>query len=95
MHEANLQINSAIEIATKSREENPADHQNACNLALFYVARGLYQKAQVLYEATIDKGASSERINIAIVDLNEYLKIFPDNEDARSIIAYLESQLDD
>ena len=95
VQEAKMQLDRAIDIAASSRDEDPTNFDNAFNLALYYVAHQMHQKAHTLYKNNVEEGASSTFISIAINDLYEYLKLFPDNQEAHRAIDYLESHLGD
>ncbi|MEH2050530.1 tetratricopeptide repeat protein [Nostoc sp.] len=83
----------AIKLAKERYEKDATNSRNAFNLAIYYLAANYTQPAEQLYQRTLSQGASLERIRIAIHDLNNFLTIFPNNLQTKSMRQLLQSSL--
>jgi hypothetical protein len=75
-------------------EEKPAEWRNAFNLALYHLAAGDRASAARLYEESASGGPPVPIVREAIDDLDEFLDLFPQNEDGQGMREMLQTQLD-
>ncbi|WP_238845516.1 tetratricopeptide repeat protein [Nostoc edaphicum] len=83
----------AIKLAKEDYEKDAKDWNNAFNLALYYLVAQYNQPAEQLYRYVLSQGASLELIHAAIQDLNDFLTVFPDHVQAKSMRQLLQSSL--
>ncbi|NEP58029.1 MAG: hypothetical protein F6K31_13565, partial [Symploca sp. SIO2G7] len=86
---AKADFNKAIQIAQDKHTQKPDDCNNTFNLALYHLVAGNPSKAQELYQAALQQGASQFYIRDAIQDLTDLLRVFPENTAAQEIKATL------
>jgi hypothetical protein len=80
-NEAFSDLDEATSTSTAIYISNPADLQNLLNLALYHVARGNEVEAEALYrEGITTVGLGKLMLKGAIVELDNYLTIFPGDE---------------
>ena len=66
----------AITISTSNYEKDPIDYQNTFNLALYHLAAGHHEDSDRLYTSSLT--APIEWLEMAIADLDDFLRLFPD-----------------
>nr|MDZ8019099.1 tetratricopeptide repeat protein [Nostoc sp. SerVER01] len=93
LDKARTDLTLAIKLAKQDYEKDPKDWLNAFNLALYYLAAQYDKPAEQLYRYVLSQGASLERINAAIQDLNDFLTVFPNHVQATSMRQLLQSSL--
>ncbi|NER97975.1 MAG: hypothetical protein F6J86_29710 [Symploca sp. SIO1B1] len=86
---AKADLNNAIQIAQDKHVKKPDNCQNTFNLALYHLVVGKPSKAQELYQAALQQGASQIDIREAIQELTDLLLVFPKNTAAQEIKATL------
>ncbi|NES18958.1 MAG: tetratricopeptide repeat protein [Symploca sp. SIO3E6] len=86
---AKADLNNAIKIAKDQQSKEPDDCQNTFDLALYHLVAGNPPKAQQLYQAALQQGASQIDIRDAIQNLTDLLQVFPENTTAEQIKAIL------
>jgi len=72
---------TAIKLASDKYEKNPQEWRNTFNLAVYLLASGDIEKAENLYREAA-KAAPPTRINEAKLDLDDFLKAFPNSKAA-------------
>ena len=82
--QAQADFATAIQLASENYEKNPKNWANNLNLALYLMANGNTERAKSLYLEAL-KEAPNYEIEIAIRDLNNFLKMFPDSHEAESM----------
>ena len=85
--EAQTDLQSAIDLAQAKQAKDPIDWQNNFNLALYYLAAGQIEESCELYDRASE--ASTEMVEMAIRDLDDYLMLFPDRLQAREVRDWL------
>jgi tetratricopeptide (TPR) repeat protein len=85
--EAQTDIQKAIVLAQAKQTQEPTDWQNNFNLALYYLAAGRFEESDGLYDRAAE--ASTDLIEMAIRDLDDYLMLFPDRSQAREVRDHL------
>ena len=88
-----LDLERAIGIAQGLLQTNPNDWRIGLNLALYLLASGAEQAAETLYQQAVDAGAPAERIRDGINDLEEFLHVQPDHQQAENMLALLRQAL--
>ncbi|RCJ42235.1 hypothetical protein A6770_08475 [Nostoc minutum NIES-26] len=83
----------AIKLAERSYEKNAQNWRNTLNLAIYYLAVEYQKPAEDLYRYALSHGASLERKRAAIIDLNDFLTIFPNHVQAQYMRQLLQSSL--
>ena len=77
----------------------PYQLRNAFKLAHYYLTLGEREKAESLYLEVLQKDPPLDRVNDAIIDLEELLRTLPQRVDAhqrhRSLKEYLEEHLEE
>ena len=91
--EFKLALKESIHLAIQDYQENPNDHQNTFNLALYHLVARQTEKAKQLYQEALSKDTSIRRIKGAIRDLKELLIVFPTYPHAAEMKSFLESAL--
>ena len=89
--EAQTDLQSAIALSQAKQAKDPMvsdrpeviDWQNNFNLALYYLAAGRFEEGGGLYDRASE--ASTEMVEMAIRDLDDYLMVFPDRLQARDV----------
>ncbi|MDJ0533290.1 MAG: tetratricopeptide repeat protein [Xenococcaceae cyanobacterium MO_207.B15] len=76
---------NAIQIAQGKYEKNQKNWPNTFNLALYHLAAGEEERAEILYREAQLADEPKELIQIAIKDLNQFLILFPKHTKAKSI----------
>ncbi|MGB7439470.1 MAG: tetratricopeptide repeat protein [Coleofasciculaceae cyanobacterium] len=85
---AQTDLATAIQLASDDYQKNPQNWQNTFNLALYFLANGETEKAENLYRQTV-KAAPLNNINDAKRDLADFLKVFPNSQEAKSMVELL------
>lgn len=89
---AKADIKKAIELSKKQKYNDVAQKwRNHFNKALYDLADGKHTSAEKQYLASIEEGASRERISEAIIDLKEFRSIFPKDKNTNKIIDLLQT----
>ena len=81
--EAQADLQSAIVLAQAIQAKDPIDWQNNFHLALYYLAAGRFEESDGLYDRASE--ASTDLIEMAIRDLDDYLMLFPDRIQAQEV----------
>ena len=81
--EAQTDLQTAIVLAQAKQAQDSIDWQNNFNLALYYLAAGQVEESHGLYDRASE--ASTDFIEMAIRDLDDYLMLFPDRLQAREV----------
>jgi tetratricopeptide (TPR) repeat protein len=81
------------EKALADYDENPDNHRNSFNLALYHLAAGLIKQAWHFYRDALQRRAPADRIQAAICDLEDFLHVFPGHEWAIKAKTALEKRL--
>jgi tetratricopeptide (TPR) repeat protein len=74
--QTDLQTAIALALAQAKQAQEPTHWQNNFNLALYYLAAGQLEDSHSLYDRASE--ASTDLIEDAIQDLDDYLALFPD-----------------
>ena len=72
-----------IALSQAKQAKDPIDWQNNFNLALCYLAAGQFEESYWPYDRASE--ASTDSIEKAIRDLDDYLTLFPDRLQAREV----------
>ena len=80
---AKADLQQAISIAQATQAKDTTDWKNNFNLALYYLAAGQFEESNRLYNRASE--ASTDSIEDAIRDLDDYLTLFPDRLQARDV----------
>jgi tetratricopeptide (TPR) repeat protein len=80
--EAKADLSRAIELQRKACQDEPEDTQAIFNLALFYLADEQLEAAQETYRRGLKAGATPVRIREAIQDLDDFIHLFPQHQQA-------------
>lgn len=88
-------LKTAVTLAENKYETHPHHWQNTFHLALYKMAAGRSQQAEAIYRYAVNNGVTSYRIAMGISDLNDFLVLFPDNEDALTLRNMLRNSLND
>ena len=92
-------LSSAIEQVKANIAQYPYQLRNAFKLAHYYLTLGEREKAESLYLEVLQKDPPLDRVNDAIIDLEELLRTLPQRVDAhqrhRSLKEYLEEHLEE
>jgi tetratricopeptide (TPR) repeat protein len=90
--EASAGLKSCISIARGGYEEDPQDWRNTCNLALYHLLANETEAARHLYQEALDGGVllHPNTVSEAIQDLDNFLVVFPDHDDAKTLRDSLE-----
>jgi tetratricopeptide (TPR) repeat protein len=91
--EAQNDLKQAIRLAQQEYSKKPEDWRVIFNLALYYLTIGNIEQARFFYRDAIDRGAPSDRIQVAIEDLEDFLTVFPDHAMAKSARDALKKRL--
>ena len=89
---ARASIVKAIEFAQKSYDKDPKNWRNTFNLALYHLASGEEELAERLYREALFSGASEERIQEAIRDVDHFLMVFAEHSKAKSMQELLKTR---
>ncbi|WP_063748502.1 tetratricopeptide repeat protein [Fischerella sp. PCC 9605] len=92
-NKARTDLTVAIKIAKKRYEQDTQDWRNTFRVALYYLAVQHYPTVESLYRYALGNGASLEHIREAIHNLDDFLTIFPDHKQAKSMHELLLSGL--
>ena len=92
--EAQKNLAMAIELIEKSNQGTAQDWLDSFRQALYYMAKGNRQQAEDIYQQVLSQDAPKDAIRLAIRDLTDFLKFFPNNQDAKSMQVLLETALD-
>jgi hypothetical protein len=76
------------------REKYPGNWRNTFNLALYHLAAGEVGDAYNLVRDALSNGAPSDIIREAIIDLGDFLTLFPDSSQAQAMRDLLQRQLE-
>jgi tetratricopeptide (TPR) repeat protein len=90
---AKADLDRAIQLAQQQYDENPENHGNTFNLALYHLAAGTIPQAWHFYRNALDRGAPLSIIQEAIRDLEDFLGVLPGHEWAIKAKAELEKRL--
>jgi len=82
---AKADIARAIDLAQKDYSDNPENHRNTLNLASYYLIANNIEQAKHFYSDALRRGASQARIQAAVQDLEDLLKVFPNHAAAQQI----------
>ncbi len=88
---ARIDLINALQLAKQKYDKDPKDWCNTFNLALYSLVVINTQQAQILYNFALTNCASLERIRAAQRDLEYFLKVFPDCEQAKAARELLQS----
>jgi tetratricopeptide (TPR) repeat protein len=92
---AKADLNKAIQIAQQEQTEKPSNYQNTFNLAIYHLIAGNLSNAQEFYQSALHECASLVKIRVAIQDLKDLLRVFPENTAAQQIKVMLEEKIDE
>ncbi|MBN2090186.1 tetratricopeptide repeat protein, partial [candidate division KSB1 bacterium] len=87
-------LSQAIQLSGSKFSENPQDWRISFNLALYYLVDNQTEKSLDLYQKTANECTNIEFIKPAIDDLEELLFEFPAYIKGRTIIDYLNQQIE-
>lgn len=90
---ARVDLDLAISSAQQRYVQGLEHPANTFNLALYYLAIGNIEQARFFYRDAIDRGAPSDRIQVAIEDLEDFLTVFPDHTMAKAARDALKKRL--
>lgn len=90
---AQADFDLAIQLAQQGYEKDPQDWCNTINLALYYLAAGNLEQAKHFYRDALSRGVSLEYIKMAVRDLDNFLTIFPEHQQAKSVRQALQKKL--
>ncbi len=91
---AKADLDHAIQLAQQEYDENPEDHRNSFNLALYHLAAGTNQQSWRFYRDALNRGAPLSSIQTAVRDLEDFLCLFPGHEWAAKAKTTLEKRLE-
>ncbi|MBW4519309.1 MAG: tetratricopeptide repeat protein [Scytolyngbya sp. HA4215-MV1] len=90
---AKADFDRAIQIAQQEYDEEPEHWNNTFNLALYHLAAGNLAQMKHFYQDALNRGAPQARIQAAIQDLEDLLRMFPEHEWAQKAKAGLEQRI--
>ena len=82
-------LERAIALAEEQHRADPTDLNNLFNLAVYRVTQGDEAAAEALYRECLAAGPTAPTLRDAIGDLDDYLRLFPDDEAAARLRALL------
>lgn len=82
---AKSNLDHAIRLAQQKYKDNPDNHRNTFNLAIYHVVANDIEQSKQFYGEALRRGASQSQIQESIQDLENFLKVFPNNQTARQI----------
>ncbi|MBD1853898.1 tetratricopeptide repeat protein [Cyanobacteria bacterium FACHB-502] len=82
---AKTDLDRAIHLAQQNYNDNPDAHRNTLNLAIYYLVANKLEQAKHFYSHALHRGASQARIQEAVHDLEDLLKVFPSHQAAQQI----------
>ena len=88
-------VRRAIEIASAVYQEQPGNWRNTLNLALYHLAIGDTEQAERLYREACSGDAPPYLIREAIEDIDDFLTVVPDHEQAKAMRAMLQKHLEE
>ncbi|MBD2576775.1 ATP-binding protein [Oscillatoria sp. FACHB-1406] len=86
-------LQNAIQLAQQAYNKDPKHWSNTFNLALYFLAADNIEEAKHFYRDALTRGAPPERIKEAIRDLEDFLRIFPQNANAQAARQFLQRAL--
>lgn len=92
---AKADLNWVIQFAQGKYNHNPESYSKTFDLALYYLAANNIEQANHFYGDALRRGASQARIQEAIQDLENFLKVFPNHQVAQQIREVLLKRLGD
>ena len=84
-------LDLAIKLAQQGHEKDAKNWRNTFNLAVYYLAAGAIEQSKTLYREALSNDAPLGRIRVALRDLDDFLTVFPDNIQAKSMQRLLQS----
>ena len=88
-----VDLQQAITMAHDAYQTDPLDWHNLFNLALYYVASGEEALAEELYRVGSQEQPGTVALQVALRDLDDYLRLFPDDAAAARLRALLQACL--
>lgn len=82
---AKSDLDCAVQSALQRYTDNPDNHRNTLNLAIYYLVANKVKRAKHFYSDVLSRGASKLRIQEAIQDLEDFLAVFSDHLAAQQI----------
>ena len=79
---AKADLSQAIELQRQACHDEPQDIQAIFNLALFYLADDQVEAAKDTYRQGLKAGATPVRLRAAIQDLDDFIHLFPQHQQA-------------
>ena len=87
----------ALQIAQKayrSHPQTPSDWRNSLHLGIYHLATNQFDIAERLYREVLSQNIPSYILREGIRDLEDYLILFPDNSQAKSLLTLLHNKVD-
>lgn len=92
---AKADLNWVIQFAQGKYNHNPESYSKTFDLALYHLAANNIEQAKHFYSDALRRGASQARIQEAIQDLKDFLKVFPNHQAAQQIREVLLKRIGD
>lgn len=89
-----LEIQRAITLAEKTFEENPNNWLNSFNLGIFQLGAGDYSESSRIYDLTLSKNPPLCWVNRGVLELEQFLHIFPEHKQAQEKYSTLRSYIE-
>lgn len=93
-HEAHGDMHTAIQRARQKYENDPRDWTNTFNLALYHLAAEESHVGMALYKRGLSDGAPLSSIREAVLDLDEFLALFPEHQQVKAMREMLQAYVE-
>ncbi|MCI0577913.1 MAG: tetratricopeptide repeat protein, partial [Chloroflexi bacterium] len=81
--EAKEDIAQAISLARQNYEADSQNWENTTHLFIYHLIAGEVAEAERLYSETLTSGVPAHTLRKAVTDLNELLRLLPDDEETK------------